>query len=330
MGDFKERLLWSRQPVVGYGSNDSTGSATTTAADGSPIWSADDDALPISFFDPKTGEFTDSVQTRIRARLMINFGNPYKDKRGDSLVPQNFINQRPPLQNEWSEQSKSGQMTPPGSPPHGESLSDGEDEANFAGRRPPSPSRRRDRDGDHIPKSNKKVKSNPQTREGQSDLSKQKRSNSSTVPMKPQPPPSNMKPPPPSSKPVPSSHFKPPSPAVKIKPPPPPSNLGANMNTMDQSNKTALQQTRHRPPPPPSKPQGVKKPPPPPPKQKSVVDVKQNTTSPEDLQSPNKKPKVNLPPGWISVWSKSQKRWYYFDQTTNKSVWVWPPPGGIR
>ena len=122
MGDFKERLLWSRQPVVGYGSNDSTGSATTTAADGSPIWSVDDDALPLSFFDPKTGEFTDSVQTRVRARLMINFGNPYKDKRGDSLVPQNYINQRPPLHDEWSQQSESSSLTPPGSPPHGTSI----------------------------------------------------------------------------------------------------------------------------------------------------------------------------------------------------------------
>ena len=148
--------------------------------------------------------------------------------------------------------------------------------------------------------------------------------------MRPHPQTSNMKPPPPSLKHSPSSHSKPPSPAVKIKPPPPPppSNLGANMKTKDQSNKTASQQTRHRPPPP-LKSQGNKKPPPPS-KQKNGVEIKQSTTTPEDLQSPNKKPKVNLPPGWISVWSKSQKRWYYFDQTTNKSVWVWPPPGGIR
>ena len=30
MGDFRERLLWSRKPVVGYGCNDSTGSAATS------------------------------------------------------------------------------------------------------------------------------------------------------------------------------------------------------------------------------------------------------------------------------------------------------------
>lgn len=116
MGDFRERLLWSRQPVVGYGCNDSTGSAMTTAADGSPLWSVDDDALPINFFDPKNGKFSDSVQTRVRARLMINFGNPYKDKRGDSLVPEEFSHQRPPCKQEKIIYSP---LTPPGSPPHG-------------------------------------------------------------------------------------------------------------------------------------------------------------------------------------------------------------------
>jgi hypothetical protein len=42
-------------------------------------------------------------------------------------------------------------------------------------------------------------------------------------------------------------------------------------------------------------------------------------------QSPDYKPQVNLPPGWMSAWSKSQKRWYFFDTKTNKSVWKWPP-----
>ena len=67
MGDYRERLLWSRSPVVGYGSNDSCGVAATTAADGSPKWSVDDDAMPMAFFDPKTGEFSDSVQSRVRS-----------------------------------------------------------------------------------------------------------------------------------------------------------------------------------------------------------------------------------------------------------------------
>ena len=48
---------------------------------------------------------------------------------------------------------------------------------------------------------------------------------------------------------------------------------------------------------------------------------------PTDGQSPHIKPKANLPSGWISVWSKSQRRWYFFDTKTNKSVWQWPPSG---
>lgn len=47
-----------------------------------------------------------------------------------------------------------------------------------------------------------------------------------------------------------------------------------------------------------------------------------------DMQSQEKKPSVDLPPGWMCVWSKSQKRWYFFDTKTNKSVWQWPPPKG--
>ena len=39
------------------------------------------------------------------------------------------------------------------------------------------------------------------------------------------------------------------------------------------------------------------------------------------LQNPGEKPKIKLPEGWICSWSKSQKRWYFFDTRTNKSVW---------
>ena len=75
MGDFRERLLWSRAPVVGYGANDSTGVSATTSQNGAPVWSVDNDAMPIAFFDERTGEFVDSVQARIRSRLFVNFGN---------------------------------------------------------------------------------------------------------------------------------------------------------------------------------------------------------------------------------------------------------------
>jgi hypothetical protein len=114
MGEFKGRLLFSRQSIVGYGCNDSSTSATTTAPDGSPNWSMDDDVLPLGFFDSKTGEFSDSMENRFRAKLMINFGNPYKDKRGDSIVPEAFVSQRPPLRKNMSEINSIQD-----SPPHG-------------------------------------------------------------------------------------------------------------------------------------------------------------------------------------------------------------------
>lgn len=133
MGDYRERLLWTRAPIVGNGSNDSNGVAGTTAPNGSPIWSVDDDALPISFFDPKTGEFVDSVQVRVRSRLTVHFGNPFKDKRGDSLIPEAFLNQRPPRKAVESDVEESTPMTPPGSPPHDSFPSvEGEGEAIFA------------------------------------------------------------------------------------------------------------------------------------------------------------------------------------------------------
>jgi hypothetical protein len=75
MGDYRERLLWSRAPVVGSGANDSMGVSATTSQNGAPVWSVDDDAMPVAFFDPRTGSFTDSVQARVRSRLFVNFGN---------------------------------------------------------------------------------------------------------------------------------------------------------------------------------------------------------------------------------------------------------------
>ena len=75
MGDFKERLSHSPTNFVDYGGSSTTGAAVTTASDGSPKYSVDDDVLPLNFFDSTTGEFVDSPQARARARLMINFGN---------------------------------------------------------------------------------------------------------------------------------------------------------------------------------------------------------------------------------------------------------------
>ncbi len=114
MGEFKGRLLFSKQPIIGYGCNDSAFSSITTAANGEPNWSIGDDVLPLGFFDPKTAEFNDSIENRMRAKLLINFGNPYKEKRGDSIIPEAFVSQRPPLRKNMSTIS-----TTPGSPPHG-------------------------------------------------------------------------------------------------------------------------------------------------------------------------------------------------------------------
>lgn len=75
MGDYRERLLWCRAPVVGSGANDSMGVSATTSQNGAPVWSVDDDAMPVTFFDGRTGEFADSVQARVRSRLLVNFGN---------------------------------------------------------------------------------------------------------------------------------------------------------------------------------------------------------------------------------------------------------------
>ena len=52
MGEYRERLLWSRAPVVGVGSNDSAGVAATTSQNGAPKWSVDDDAMPGKFVLP--------------------------------------------------------------------------------------------------------------------------------------------------------------------------------------------------------------------------------------------------------------------------------------
>lgn len=40
-----------------------------------------------------------------------------------------------------------------------------------------------------------------------------------------------------------------------------------------------------------------------------------------DLENPEMKPRDKLPEGWACIWSKSQKRWYFFHNRTNKSVW---------
>mmetsp|Transcript_31243 Transcript_31243/g.75194 ORF Transcript_31243/g.75194 Transcript_31243/m.75194 type:complete len:1234 (+) Transcript_31243:200-3901(+) len=366
MGDYRERLLWSRAPVVGYGSNDSAGVSATTAVNGAPVWSVDDDAMPVAFFDPKTGEFADSVQARVNSRLYVNFGNPYKDKRADSLVPLKFLSQSPSMQKARNDEDESGAMTPPGSPPHDSFSSiEGEGEAAFAGkpisrkssvRKSPT----RSDDGiDEVPAKRRKVEAPPSPVKANHDDTSRKHSKTAPPPppqpnrgksehAKPSPPTRRSSlpaPPPPRRSSLPAPPSQPGKPPSKKPLPPPPRPPPPKP---PPANKPAGQHSR--PPPPqasPSPSPSTTKPPPPirhnsaPPKFPSIQQQgRPNQGEPPqgekkvsppakpalDLQSPEKKPNVNLPPGWMCVWSKSQKRWYFFDTKTNKSVWQWPPP----
>ena len=363
MGDYRERLLWSRAPVVGYGPNDSTGVAATNSADGSPKWSVDDDAMPISFFDPKTGEFADSMQARVRSRLMVNFGNPYKDKRADSLVPEKFLKQRP--SQGIGTENGNGPLTPPGSPPHDSfSAVEGEGEAMFAGlpmsRKSPtrkSPSRSDANDDRPAPPEPKRQKldhpdagvgesSNPEKSKDEQPPSSSSAKPAGARPTKaggprgppPPPPPkgSLKKPPPPAARnPIQARPRPPPPSASGMKQPPnhPTQTNAPTQKPAPPQNANPSGSASHKPlpgqrPNAPPKPAGQKPPAPGQHQRKNSV-TQQPPPPPIDMQSPQKKPKVDLPPGWMCVWSKSQKRWYFFDTKSNKSVWEWPPPGGL-
>ena len=390
MGDYRERLLWSRAPVVGYGSNDAAGVSATNSADGSPKWSVDDDAMPVSFFDQRTGEFADSVQARVRTRLMVNFGNPYKDKRADTLVPERFHSQCPSSKQSGIDAGDDGARTPPGSPPHDSfSTSEGEGEAVFSRKSPSrkSPSRS-DHFDDHIvspdtkrPKLGSEVNeetassgekgkeeklpvgektspiiSKPKAAEEKNSTGEKKSPTTSkpkaAIAKGPPPPP----PPPPPPKGGPSKKPPPPGPppnrphplAPSVQPPKAPSTQqqqsspGSTPSQKPPPPQSSSASPSAKPPPPrrPSLP-FVKPAPPHPPHQQQQQQQQQEqqkklketqttqmtqTPAPMDLVSPDKKPNVDLPPGWMCVWSKSQKRWYFFDTKTNKSVWEWPPP----
>lgn len=337
MGDFRERLLWSRAPVVGSGSNGSAGVSATTGPDGAPRWSVDDDAMPMSFFDMQTGEFIDSVQTRVSSRVMVNFGNPFKDKRGDAIVPENFLSQSPSFQRGRDDASSSdGPHTPPGSPPHDAfTSSDGEDEAVFAAAERPN----RRKSPHHVPaamahdqveeltshdkrprefESKADDADNPVSGESAETVSRKKPR------VMPGPPPPKQspqaqgnapRPPPPPPKP----------PAQKKVPPPPPPKAPPRPSAEKHPATRPLAPATSK-----QKPQDT------PPVPTATSEHPATTTGEStqeqvlDLQSPDKKPQVNLPPGWMCVWSKSQKRWYFFDTKSNNSVWEWPPPGGMH
>ena len=182
--------------------------------------------------------------------VAINFGNPFDEKRGGSLVPEKYESQRPSTPS--SSTSRDDVF---------ESIeAEGEGEAAFKGK---------------VSKS-----SRHSTDEGQ----------------QPSPPPPQ---PEPTVTETPKHRL---TPVHSIRKPAPPAPVQSN------------------------------NPKPAPPKRKNSGDVVHTddnncTATVVDLQDPNQKPHTKLPPGWMCVWSKSQKRWYFFNTTNNKSVWEWPPPG---
>lgn len=105
-------------------------------------------------------------------------------------------------------------------------------------------------------------------------------------------------------------------------PPPPPKHPPTSITNDSEKHPLAAKQTSIS---------NVKNPirPPPPPLATPKPIATQNSNQPvqlQDLTNPNLRPSFELAPGWVSVWSKSQKRWYFFNGKTNKSVWEWPPP----
>jgi len=350
MGDYRERLLWSRAPIVGSGS----GVASTTAADGSPLWSVDDDVLPISFFDNITGEFNDSVQARVRTRLTVHFGNPFKDRRGDSLIPATFVNQCPHIKRRVSASGdEEDPRTPPGSPPHDDFSSgvEGEGEALFAPVRKlaSTPERAAEKSSkrealelpeDAPDEKRKKIEikevvsvanTHPLSPEKKPPVPKRDTLKSPlSKPHAPPPPPQRAKtiaPP----KPPPPPPGAPPSALPKPAAPKPPPEVRASVNPPKPQPPPKPAGQRPPPPKPPALTQPINPPisfpelRPPPPKPTPSEGKAEHISA--MVQSPDNKPDINLPAGWICAWSKSQKRWYFFDQRTNKSVWQWPPPG---
>jgi hypothetical protein len=365
MGEYRERILFSRAPIVGSGSNDAAGISATTWIDGSPKWSVDDDVLPMSFFDSNTGEFIDSVQARVRSKLNVNFGNPFRDKRAISLIPLKYAEYAPSSQKGKNSTGNNDSHTPPGSPPHDSFDSVEEGEAVFVRSSPKRTSPRRDDIDDdgsvaikkqklsetdsaaivlHSQEPNAETVASSTNRAVIDPLSASNTSNiavSVVARPRPPPPPSVSQesrsspisrppqrqllqagiPPPPPPRP-------PPLPPKGVAPPPPrqPSRLEQSLPLpVQQTESLTVSATA------PSKqfqsePQSLTTVPMPGLKLPAFsATITSIPTSIDDLQDPETKPSVELPLNWICEWSKSQKRWYFFNTKDNKSVWKWPP-----
>jgi len=270
------------------------------------------------------------------------------------MVPEKFSNQRPPLH-----VGENGPSTPPGSPPHdayeSHSPIEGEGEAAFTGNRPASPSPPRSPRKMIDLLSSRQKRALPEPPLGAREETKRKlappegaaKPLDSKSKVKPKPPsaPSSPQPqrPPPSRPPPPRRQSStaprprpPPKPTQTHKPKPPmpqkpapPKRQKSNESSLQQPHKNPAQ--KHTPQKPEiSKPvhqssttknsEGESPPTPTP------TGATNNSQQPQQdiatqLQNPSVKPRLKLREGWICVWSKSQKRWYFFDTKTNKSVW---------
>lgn len=309
---------------------------------------------------------------------MVNFGNPYKEKRANSLIPEKYYSQAPSMQQGGFGSIVGSPRTPPGSPPHETFDSVEEGEAMFVRTSPSRSSPKREDFEDIVAHAQLKRQRTDSVDETETHPFSEKpdaggasdKSAESKPPAPPKrPPPVPTKPPnapvpplsahPPSSSPIAGSQSRS-APPKKAPPPPPRPPPPKPPQATAPSPKSAAPVPAKADSPPVSgsgrkSPAGVHgsaaslAPSAPAAAAPSPVVEPQLTPKPQTVpphlhrgsisaatgappppaadapQSPDQKPLVDLPPGWMCVWSKSQRRWYFFDTKTNKSVWKWPP-----
>ena len=289
---------------------------------------------------------------------MVNFGNPYKDRRADSLIPENFRMQSPSSKKGLLDHSDGDPSTPPGSPPHDSySATEGEGEAVFAN--PPSrirksPSRSDSDDSLSLPNARRQKTGHDESKISIKEVKSpavqssvgQKSSKAPGIPTSTPPPPR----PPPKAPQANPTRIRPPGPpAPPPRAPPPPTTTALPRRASLPERPPAPPTSSNTKPPDPLRPLPQDLPDHSPvgtdsqagaaavpvmPPQTSMTPAGGGTTTGTstpvadvvDMETAGKKPEVDLPPGWMTVWSKSQKRWYFFCTKTNKSVWAWPPP----
>lgn len=260
---------------------------------------------------------------------MVNFGNPYKEKRADSLIPQKYLDQCPSSQRGVL----SVQESTTSSPPHEAFDSVEEGEAIYVQVRK-SPSRtspRREEDESSIKKPPPPPPAVPPTTQPKTVANRgtdviatppppqKPRAETTTTkpPPKPAPPP-----PKPGARPPPPKHAKgkapPPPPPSKGRPCPPRRKSSVSQLVVDGELKEkgyASDDSSRTP----------TLPPPKAPQRQGSITQPAETTKPQpqeaaNLEDADVKPNVDLPDGWISVWSKSQKRWYFFGKSATTRI----------